>query len=139
MLFKLDSQTGFSNWISFYNITYFQDYLLTIGGGYLGSLFILFLSMFVSAKTRSKAFAVTIPFILLFIPSFLSGISVLSEVLGLLPDQLLQICNAVQTFNLYQFGNTIVGAVPIIFIMYTILLCVLLPALYQVYRKTQIK
>lgn len=132
-------QTGFSNWISFYNITYFQDYLLTIGGGYLGSLFILFLSMFVSAKTRSKAFAVTIPFILLFIPSFLSGISVLSEVLGLLPDQLLQICNAVQTFNLYQFGNTIVGAVPIIFIMYTILLCVLLPALYQVYRKTQIK
>lgn len=132
-------QNGFSNWKSFYNITYMQDYLLTVLGGYLGNLFILFLSMLVSAKTRSKALAVTIPFILLFIPSFLSGISVLSEVLGLLPDQLLQICTAIKTFNLYQIGTKIVGAVPIIFLMYFILFCILLPVLYQVYRKTEIK
>ncbi len=132
-------QSGFPNWKSFYNITYLQDYLLTILGGYLGSLFILSLSMFVSAKARSKALAVTIPFILLFIPSFLSEISVLSEVLGLLPDQLLQMCNAVQTFNLYQIGENVVGAVPIILIMYFIFFCILLPVLYQVYRKIEIK
>lgn len=132
-------QNGFSNWKSFYNITYLQDYLLTVLGGYSGSLFILFLSMLASAKTRSKALAATIPFILLFIPSFLSGISVLSEVLGLLPDQLLQICTAIKTFNLYQIGNQIVGAVPIILTLYFILCCILLPVLYQVYRKTEIK
>lgn len=132
-------QSGFPNWKSFYNITYLQDYLLTVLGGYLGNLFILFLSMLVSAKTRSKALAVTIPFILLFIPSFLSGISVLSEALGLLPDQLLQICTAIKTFNLYQIGTKVVGAVPIIFVMYFILFCILLPVLYQVYRKTEIK
>ncbi len=132
-------QNGFVNWKSFYNITNLQDYLLTVLGGYLGNLFILFLSMLASAKTYSKALAVTIPFILLFIPSFLSGISVLSEGLGLLPDQLLQVCTAIKTFNLYQIGTKIVGAVPIIFVMYFVLFCILLPVLYQVYRKTEIK
>ena len=120
-------QNGFANWKSFYNITYLQDYLLTVLGGYLGNLFILFLSMLASAKTHSKALAVTIPFIILFIPSFLNGISVLSEVLGLLPDQLLQVCTAIKTFNLYQVGTKVVGAVPIIFVMYSILFCILLP------------
>lgn len=132
-------QIGLSGWKSFYNITYFQEYLLTMFGGYLGNLFILTLSMLVSAKTHSRVFAVTIPFILLFIPSFLSGISVLSEVLGLFPDQLLQICTAVKLFNTYQFGNKVIGAVPIILIAYTILYCFLLPALYRIYKKTEIK
>lgn len=132
-------QNGFPNWKSFYNITYLQDYLLTVLGGYLGSLFFLFLSMLASAKTHSKTLAVTIPFILLFIPSFLSGISVLSEVSGLLPDQLLQVCTAIKTFNLYQIGTKVVGAVPIILTMYFILFCILLPVLYRVYRKTEIK
>lgn len=132
-------QIGLSGWKSFYNITYFQEYLLTMFGGYLGSLFILTLSMLVSAKTRSRVFAVTIPFILLFIPSFLSGISVLSEVLGLLPDQLLQMHTTVKLFNTYQFGNRVIGAVPIILITYTILYCFLLPALYRIYKKTEIK
>ena len=132
-------QNGLAGWKSFYNITYLQEYLLTVLGGYLGNLFILFLSMLASAKTHSKALGVTIPFILLFIPSFLSGISVLSEVLGLLPDQLLQVCTAVSTFNLYQIGTRIVGSVPIIFVMYFVLFCILLPVLYQVYRKTEIK
>lgn len=132
-------QIGFSNWKSFYNITYFQDYLLTMFGGYLGSLFILTLSMFASAKTRSNVLAVTIPFILLFIPSFLSGISVLSEVLGLLPDQLLQMCAAVRLLNTYQIGNKVSGAIPIILTVYLVLFCILLPVLYRVYARTEIK
>lgn len=132
-------QTGLGGWKSFCNITYLQDYYLTVFGGYIGSLFILFLSMLVSAKTRSTVMAVTIPFILLFLPSFLSGISALSEVLGLLPDQLLQLSNAVNYFNLYQVGGKVMGAIPIIMILYLILLCILLPELYHVYRKTEIK
>ena len=132
-------QNGFANWKSFYNITYLQAYLLTVLSGYLGNLFILFLSMCASAKTHSKALAVTIAFILLFIPSFLSGLSILSEILGLLPDQLLQIPMAIKTFNLYQFGNKVVGAVPIIMIVYTVLFLFLLPVLYNVYRKTEVK
>lgn len=132
-------QSGFANWKSFYNITYLQDYLLTIGGGYLGSLFISFLSMLASAKAHSNALAVTIPFILLFIPSFLNGISILSKVLGLLPDQLLQMCMAVKTFHLYRMGNSITGAVPILLTMYSVLFCILLPVLYQVYARSEIE
>ena len=132
-------QLGSSNWKSFYNITYFQDYLLTVFGGYIGSLFILTLSMFVSAITRSSVLAVTIPFILIFIPSFLSGISVLSEVLALLPDRLLQMCETVQLLSTYQIGNKVVGAVPIILVTYLFLYCVLVPVLYRGYRKTEVK
>lgn len=132
-------QIGSSNWKSFYNITYFQDYLLTVFGGYIGSLFILTFSMFVSAKSRSSVLAVTIPFILIFIPSFLSGISALSEVLGLLPDQLLQMCKTVQLFNTYQIGNKVVGAVPIIVITYLFLYCILVPGLYRVYKNIEVK
>ena len=132
-------QLGSSNWKSFYNITYFQDYLLTVFGGYIGSLFILTLSMFVSAITHSSVFAVTIPFILIFIPSFLSGISVLSEVLGLLPDRLLQMCETVQLLSTYQIGNKVVGAVPIILATYLFLYCILVPVLYKGYRKTEVK
>ncbi len=132
-------QTGMAGWKSFYNVTFLQEYLLTVLGGYIGNLFILFLSMFVSAKTRSKTFAVTIPFILLFLPSFLNGIPVLSKALGLLPDQLLQITAAMETFNLYQIGTKVTGSLSIILTMYLILLIVILPVLYQVYRKTEIK
>ena len=131
-------QNGFAHWKSFYNITYLQAYLLSVIGGYIGNLFILFLSMLASAKTHSKALAVTIPFILLFIPSFLSGLSVLSEILGVLPDQLLQIPMAIKTFNLYQFGEKVVGAVPIIMSLYTVLFLLILPILYHVYRKTEV-
>ena len=132
-------QTGLGAWKSFHNITYFEEYLLIVFGGYIGSLFISVLSMLVSARTRSAVMAVTIPFILLFLPSFLSGISALSEVLGLLPDQLLQLSISVNNFNLYQIGEKVMGAIPIIMILYLILLCILLPELYRVYRKTQIK
>lgn len=131
-------QSGFANWKSFYNITYLQDYILTVFGGYLGNLFILTLSMLASAKTRSKTLAVTVPFILLFIPSFLNGISILSEVLGLLPDQLLQICTAIKMFNLYEIGGKIVGSVWILFTLYPILLFALLPVIYKIYRKHQV-
>lgn len=132
-------QTSMSGWKSFYNITYFQEYFLTMLGGYLGSLFILTLSMFVSANNHSTVFAVTIPFILLFVPSLLNKISILSTVLGLLPDQLLQAREAINSFNLYQIGGKVIGAIPIIMILYSILYCILIPALYQVYRKAEIK
>lgn len=132
-------QTGLGGWKSFYNITCLQDYFLTMAGGYLGSLFILTLSILVSAKTHSTTLAVTVPFILLFIPSFFSGISVLSKGLGLLPDQLLQVSQAVNLFNLYKIGGKVVGAIPIIMILYFILYCILLPMLYSVYQKAEIK
>lgn len=126
-------------WKSFYNITYLQAYLLTVFGGYVGALFILTVSMLASAKTHTTIFAVTIPFVLLFIPSFLGGLSGLSDLLGLLPDQLLQINMAIRMFNLYEIGGKVTGSVPIVLTVYSVLFFAILPALYQVYRRTDLK
>lgn len=132
-------QTGLSGWKSFYNLTYAQTYLLTLLGGYLGNIFILTLSMLVSAKTHSTVVAVTIPFIMIFLDSFLGGLHALSKVLGLMPDQLLQMNVAVKSFNVYQIGNNVIGAVPILFCIYSVIFVLCCPVVIQVYRRTQIK
>ncbi len=132
-------QAGFGSWKSFYNITYFENCLLTMMGGYIGSLFILTISMLISAKTKSTVLSVTVPFIFVFLPSFLSGFSALAEILGLLPDQLLQMNVAIKYFNLYQFGDKVIGAAPIIMILYSVLYVFMLPILYRVYQKVEIK
>lgn len=137
---KVIIQTG-DNWKSFYNITYGQEYLLTLFGGYLGSLFILLLTMLVSAKTKSTVLAVVVPFILIFIPSFLSGSSlpVVSKILGLLPDQLLQMNIVVGVFNLYQIGGKMTGALSILLVLYSVLSVLVCPLLFQVYRRAEVK
>lgn len=132
-------QTLSFGWNSFYNITNLQLYILIIFGGYLGCIFVLTFSMLVSAKTHSSVLAVTIPFIILCIPLFLSDVSVLSNILALLPDQLLQIRRSVRNFDLYQIGGKIIGAVPVVFILYLILYSIILPVLYYVYSKTELK
>lgn len=132
-------QTGLSNWRSFYNISYFQDYLLTVFGGYVGSLFILTFAMLISAKTRSTIMAITVPFILTCIPPFLGKIAMLSRIMSLFPDQMLRLNKSLEDFSLYQIGGKIWGSVSIIIPMYLILFCVILPILFVVYRKTEIK
>ena len=63
--------------------------------------------------TRSAVVSITFPFVLLFLPSFVGNIGAISGMPGLMPDQLLQIGVAVRLFNLNEFGNTVVGALPI--------------------------
>lgn len=128
-------QAEASSWKCFYPITLWQEYLIIAAGGYIGCLFISFLSMLVSAKTKSAVLAVMVPFLLIFLPSFLSNINspAVNRVIGLLPDQLLQMGAAVKYFNLYEIGGKVVGAVPILMTLYAFLTMVLLPIIYRVY------
>ncbi|MCM1120536.1 MAG: ABC transporter permease [bacterium] len=130
-----------NGWKCFYHITLWQEFLLTALGGYIGCLFIAFLCMLVSARTRSAVLAVMLPFVLIFIPSFLSNIpsDTVRKVIGLLPDQLLQTGTALNLFNLYSVGGRTVGAVPILLTVYTLLTVCLWPVIYQVYRRKQIR
>lgn len=127
-------------WKSFYNITIWQEYLLTVLGGYLGALFMLLLVMLVSAKARSAVLAVTVPFVLLFLPGFLINIpsSLINKICGLLPDQLLQMNTVGSLYNLYQIGGKVMGAVPVLIAVYLILTVALCPLIYQVYRKSEV-
>lgn len=132
-------QTGVSNWNSIYNITYFQDYLLSTLGGYIGSLFIVTLAMLVSAKIHSTVFAITIPFVLTCIPPFVGRLEAFARVMTLFPDQLLSINKNLEDFSLYHIGGSIFGGVAVIIPLYLILFCLVFPILFIVYRRTQIK
>lgn len=88
---------------------------------------------------RSSVFAVVVSFVMLLIPSFVADFSVLSKILGVLPDQLLQISSSINNFNLYQIGDKVIGAIPILFIVYLTGCFILLPLLYRVYKKSELK
>ena len=133
-------QSSTSGWKSIYNITNAQEYILIVLGGYLGCLFMQSLTMLVSAKTNSSVIAVIVPFILIFLPSFLSGTSLplLNKILGLLPDQMLQMNQVVKFFNLYEIGGKVFCAVPILIISYSILLLLIVPVIYFIYRRKEV-
>ena len=131
----------FDYYRSFYNLTYLQTYLLYVVSSYIGTLFMMFLCMWVSAKTRSSVFAVTIPFILIFVPNFFENSKLayaLTHVLALLPDKLFNLSEHLKYFEVYDLGFTVVGAWPLLFVIYTILALVLIPAMYREFRTKQI-
>lgn len=123
-----------------YNITNIQEYLLIVLCGYLGCVFMMILTMLVSAKTNSSVTAVIIPFGLIFLPSFLSGISLpwLNKLLGLLPDQMMQINLVVKYFNTYEIFGTIYSAVPILILLYIVLSVLLIPFIYKIYQRKEV-
>lgn len=128
-------------WKSFYMLTNMQEYQLIVIGGYIGTMFILLLTMLVSAMTRSTALAATIPFIVIFLPSFIgnSKYEMVGKILAVLPDRLLDIYQSVAYFYLYHIGGKVVGAMPIVFSLYAVLAVALCPPLYHIYRRKESK
>ena len=130
-------QANSSGWKSFYEMTNMEKYILCAVGGYLGCLFISFLTMLVSGKTKSSVAAVVLPFVLLFLPSFLSNINhpAAAGILGLLPDRLLQLAQGTANFTLYEIGGKVLDGIFLLFLVYSVFCALLLPALKRMYRK----
>ena len=124
-------------WKSFYHLIMGKAWLLTVVGGYIGCLFFALLTMWVSAKTRSTVFASMVPFLLVFLPSFLENLNSdwVSKALGLFPHQLLEIYQALRYFYVYDFGITVKGALEIIPLLYVLLSAALVPMMYFRFRK----
>ncbi|MGM9678054.1 MAG: hypothetical protein ACI3XW_10620, partial [Butyricicoccus sp.] len=61
------------------------------------------------------------------------------KIVGLLPDQLLQLNSVLCRFSLYSIGGTVVGSISILFVLYTVLTLVLQPVLYTVFRKKEVR
>lgn len=129
-------------WKAFYNLTIGQAYALATLGGYVGILFLALLSMIVSILTRSQVVAVIVPCVLVlaanFASSILSSWEVLPQILGLLPDQLLQIGQVLDDFNLYTLFGHIISSVPLLFVLYGVLSLLLIPLIYRIYRKSSV-
>lgn len=134
-------QSDRSGWKSFYDLTNLQEYVLVVLGGYLGCLFCLLLTMLVSAWAKSSVIAVIIPFVLLFLPSFLSveGTSFLGDVLGLLPNRLLEMNMTLVYFNLYQIGGKVTGAAEILFPLYAVPAVLLCPLICRIYKNVEVR
>lgn len=134
-------QASMYGWKSYWNITNLQGFLLILIGGYVGSLFILSLTMLAAAKTKSSVAAVLVPFVMIFVPEFLGGIEsrAVQKVVGLLPDQLLKTRMLWGYFNMYEIGGKIVEPQNLILVLYGVLAIVTIPVLYQVYRKAEMK
>lgn len=72
---------------------------------------------------------------------FLGGIRfpLINKILGLMPDQLLQMNMVVSYFNLYSIAGRIMGAAGIILVVYSVMTVMICPLLYRIYRKAQVK
>lgn len=128
-------------WRSFYNIPFLQRHLLVLSGGYIATLFVMLVTMLVSAKTKSAVVAVMIPFIVLFAPTLLGDVNgyILNQILGFLPNNLMELRMPLKTFNLVEIGGKVTGALNVMFPFYAALSVILYPVIYQVYRRTEVK
>lgn len=126
-------------WRSAYNITFFQAWLLIVAGGYVGTLFAAVISMIVSAVSRSTATAVIVPFVILCAFPFLSRIITLPGICSFFPDQLLEVYLSVKDFELVELGGKVMSVATVTIPAYMIMCLFLLPVLYRIYKKSEIK
>lgn len=126
-------------WECPYNWTCGGTYLMAVICGYIGNLFVAFLTMYVSAKTKSSTFSVTVSFLAIFISWMLemTGIEALEEI-TLLPDRVLAAFEYLNQFEVCDLGFTAVGALPFAVVIYGILTIVLVPMMYQEFRRKRI-
>ena len=126
-------------WRSAYNVTFLQAYLLIVAGGYIGTLFASMLAMLASALTRSTPTAIIVPFIILCAFPFLSRIITLPGLCSFFPDQLLEIYLDIKEAGLVTLGGKVTTVATVIVPVYAVICLILLPILYKVYKKTEIK
>ena len=62
----------------------------------------------------------------------------MSKFLGLLPDQLLQIYQALRYFYVYQLGSQVCSAMTLLLTVYTLLTLLLAPVMYREFRRKEI-
>lgn len=126
-------------WKSLYNITMRQAWVLAVSCGYLGNLFLGILTMLISAKTKSAAVAVSMPFIVIFIPVILQGtVDALSTFASLMPSTLLEFYQHLSTFDLVTVFGKVFRVADLCIPLYGLLTLILIPILYREYRTKQI-
>lgn len=57
------------------------------------------------------------------------------KMLGILPDRLLDIGQSLSMFYLYEIGGKVLGMLHVLPVFYTTLIILLIPIIYQVYRR----
>ncbi len=126
-------------WECPYNWSCGGAYLIAMLCGYVGNLFAAFLTMYVSAKTKSATFSVVVAFLAV-LGSWLfemTGIEALAK-FALMPDRLLIASTFFHRFEVYDLGFTVMGAIPLCLVLYGAATVLLAPAMYRTYRRKRI-
>lgn len=133
-------QSHAAYWFIRDNMTLFQKYTMSLTSGYVGYLFIGFLVMWISAKTKSAVLAVLIPSLIILLPDYLSAdrSSFMFYVIGLLPNRLLDFGEALSYLILYPIGNRVLTSGSIILAFYPFTTVLLVFLCYRTYRHKQI-
>ena len=99
------------------------------------------LLLLAAALVFGAVLAAVLPFAVIFLPALMLGDinTLLSNILGLLPDKLLQINRDLAYFDLYQLGDSVMGAIPILLVLYTVPTLLFIPLLYKTYQHKQLK
>lgn len=126
-------------WKSTYNITFFQAYLLMTLGAFVGVIFSSCLSMLISIISRSTTVAVIVPSIMLCAFPFIGRIIVFKHVYSFLPSQLLEIYITLKEFNLTEISGNVFSTEMLIIPMYAVLVFLLIPIMYGLYRKADVR
>lgn len=123
-------------WKSIYNLNMWQAWMLTLISGYIGNLFLALLTMWISAKTKSAVFAVTTPFILVFLPAFLEGIpGWLSKIPELMPSHLLELYQNLGSFKILTVFGKVFRTLDVSIPLYLMLSIILVPMMYREYQR----
>lgn len=137
-------QSNTEGWKSFYHITNSQALLMVVILGYLASLFIGVLAMFLSSKVKSSFVTIVVLVLILLIPAIIGKsldvdeASQLGKILSVFPDQMLTGWNSIQTWILYDIGGKVRTPYDVLPILYGVLTVILLPLSYNAFRKHQI-
>ena len=105
----------------------------------MGTLFLVLLTMLVSAWSRSSLLAATVPLLLTIAPDLLSSVSNpwVQKILGMLPAQLLQLPGALRSFTLYTIGGNVLGAAQILPLLYGAVSLALPVVIYRIFRRKE--
>lgn len=123
-------------WRSLYNVTLREAFVLTLFSGYIGNLFLGALTMYISARTKSSVIAVTVPFVLIFFPTFLQDKAVwLDTLIGLLPASLLQFYQRLSSFQFLTLFGSVFREMDMCIPLYALLTLLLIPLMYREYSR----
>ena len=130
------------NWRSIYNVTFRERSLLALLDGYLIWMLFTAVTMLVSASMQSAGLAVTVPSLLILIPSFLDSRGITREtsfLMSFFPDKMVRSYVGNYPYILVDFFGEIMPMLYVQRFLYTVLVIALTFVCWQVYRRKQVR
>lgn len=124
---------------SLYNITFGQEYVITLLCGYIASLLSSAAAMLISAQRHSSGIAICVPFFLFCVSPFLARALGIEGFSNLIPQRLFFLDNIIRRPVLIQMGDGIFRQIPFVMVLYLAICLLCLPLIYRAYHRYTIK